>query len=59
MLQWQEGFEVPEMPLAEDGGGVAFLFAEFGNGGFVGVDAVFCFGRECAADADAFGIAAG
>ena len=59
MLQREELFVVAEVPLAEDGGGVAARFAEFAECGYAVVDAMLRSRVERAEDADAFGVAAG
>ena len=40
VLQRQKLFVMAEVPLAEDGGGVAARLAQFGQRDFIGVDAV-------------------
>src|SRR5207253_11334783 len=57
-----EFFEVPsttEMPFPENGSGISFLFHEFGESHFGGVDAHFRPGRERPVNAEPIGIATG
>ena len=59
VVQREELRRIAEVPFAEDGGGVAALFDQFGEGHFVGADADFGARPKRAVDADAVRVAAG
>ena len=46
MLEREEFRLIAEMPFADDGGGVALIFEDFGDGDFVGVDSFLIAGEE-------------
>jgi hypothetical protein len=52
-------FMVAEVPFAEAGGGVAFLFEDFGQGHFIRVNAMAGLGGRGHHDADAVGVTTG
>ena len=59
MARRQKRWEVPEMPLAEEGRRIAALARELGDGGLALGEPVRRGGDERARDADAIGVAAG